>query len=457
MIFEMNALMLVLLFTTSVYGVHVYTRDFLIGKTVTFSFIYLHFVLPMLFISVFFVIIMKHIKNLLIELNSANEQLEISNAAKSRFLSTIGHEVRTPLNAIMGYGEILLEENLSTKKNLDDEQVDAIKTLLQCATSLLDSMNVILDYANLEFDAHHLYENEPLPQQQGYIEPFCFKKIVEQVKVVLHSKLNPQVEVFDSWKSSIENDQFICKSELSSIKSVIMHLISNAYKFTLEGSVEISCSRLESTSSSAAASNSSSSSAAASANSEFDTIEFKVTDTGVGIAEEHQSKMFTPFSQFGATTAAAFRRRNKTVKPTGSINRTPPISPASSSATSPSDQQQQQQQQKQQQEQLQQALNSQEHLQHEFEDSVSNNTRWFSGHGLGLTICKKIVSRLSGTIEYKSTLGKGTVFTVKLPILVRKQDLPQLINSVGDVRLTAASIQHVILTIPPQCKFNHHG
>ncbi len=184
---------------------------------------------------------------------------ESADKAKSQFLATISHEMRTPLNGIVGISELLGETDLNP------EQVEMVKNLSYSSNMLHSLISDVLDLTTIEDENLELNEN----------------------KFHLDSEIKDILEIFrpkiDSRKAFLhlhhEHDNSIPKvlyGDISRIRQVLVNLVNNGIKFTNDGSVIIQTKLLKKEDGIA-------------------TIQFSVSDTGVGISKEDQDKLFTKF------------------------------------------------------------------------------------------------------------------------------------------------------------------
>jgi PAS domain S-box-containing protein len=185
-------------------------------------------------------------------------QLEQASALKSQFLANMSHEFRTPLNAILGYTSMLLqgiagELSLQQKRNL--ARVDSN------SRHLLSLINDILDISRIEAGKMPLHASEfPIPELVGEV-------MAELDPIIQRSRLKVTTE--------LDSEAAILHSDRQKVKQIVLNLLSNALKFTPEGSITVT--------------------------SRFrrgdDTLAVAVKDTGIGIAPEDQGKIFEDFRQ----------------------------------------------------------------------------------------------------------------------------------------------------------------
>jgi len=197
----------------------------------------------------------------------AREQAEQASAVKSRFLATVGHEVRTPMVGILGLTDLALMVN-----NQPEKQLGYLRKLQTSGKSLLALLNNILDFSKIE--ANQVTINQ---------HPFELK--------VLFSQLTSQFE------ASVEQKDIALKFDLDAsllsvycgdsarLLQVLMNLVSNAIKFTHHGFVRVSISALPRQSD----------------NQSPDDLKawllFEVSDSGIGMTDAQQARLFQAFSQ----------------------------------------------------------------------------------------------------------------------------------------------------------------
>ena len=193
-------------------------------------------------------------------------ELEQASALKSQFLANMSHEFRTPLNAIMGYASILLQ---GISGDLTPAQRKALDRIASNGRHLVGIVSEILDLSRIEAGR--------MPLQ---ISPFLLKQLVEEVlaemdPIIARSKL--------AVSSHVPPDIGSIVSDRQKIKQVVMNLLSNALKFTRQGSVTIR---------------------AAAASPDLMTI--AITDTGIGIDSNDHEKIFEDFQQVDSSVARPY-------------------------------------------------------------------------------------------------------------------------------------------------------
>lgn len=195
------------------------------------------------------------------DLLKANEEAVNANRSKSSFLANFSHEIKTPMNAIIGFSEILLEN----KTNLNTKQSGYIKTIYYSANSLLTLINDILDFSKIEVDELKLQFKE------------CnLHQLLHDIKQLFYIDLEKKSLDFIV---QISNDlpQYIITDE-NRLKQILNNLISNAIKFTEKGYIKVIINTQNKT-------------------DEIVDLIIQVIDTGVGIPPENQSIIFEPFKQ----------------------------------------------------------------------------------------------------------------------------------------------------------------
>jgi len=191
-----------------------------------------------------------------IKLKKATEEAISANLSKSIFLSNMSHEIRTPMNAILGYSQLLQDDD-----NLTKEQQSNLNTINRSGEHLLALINDVLDMSKIEAGRITLkQENFSLVELLKEVEQlFKFKSIQKNLELVFKN--------VNELPKSIYADE-------SKIRQVIINIVGNAIKFTSEGFVHVSIENLN--------------------NNE---IKVSVKDSGRGILKEEQQTIFKPFEQ----------------------------------------------------------------------------------------------------------------------------------------------------------------
>lgn len=248
-------------------------------------------------------------------LRDALAAAELANKAKSNFLSCMSHDIRTPMNAIIGMSAVGQLKIQDTRRVMD-----CFKKIDSSSRYLLALINDILDMSRIEQGKMVLKQTQ-----------FEMTELINELKAILCPQMEEKKILFEV-HTKIQAEQSLYGDALK-INQILMNLLSNAIKFTpSKGKVVLRIREARQEQS-------------------FVFMEFIVADTGIGISEDFLKKMYMPFEQEAAGVA-----RNQ------------------------------------------------------------------SGTGLGLSIVYKLVELMNGTIEVQSTLNKGTVFCVTLPLKIAVQE-----------------------------------
>ncbi|TGL37602.1 PAS domain S-box protein [Leptospira perdikensis] len=204
-----------------------------------------------------------------LELKYAKEFAEKAYSAKSEFLANMSHEIRTPLNGIIGYSDLLAE---TLENSSYSEYAQIVK---QSANVLLNIVNDILDFSKAEAGKLQLAE-----------EPYNLKKLVlEAIKIM---NIQAIIKGLDIQFHIDENIPPLLMFDSNRLRQVILNLLGNSIKFTESGFVECNVQRLEF------------------ADSKQVKLRISVKDTGIGIAEDSQKKIFDSFTQEDFSTTRKF-------------------------------------------------------------------------------------------------------------------------------------------------------
>ena len=216
-------------------------------------------------------------------LREAKNRAEAGDRAKGQFLATMSHEVRTPLNGIVGFASLLLETGLTS------EQREFVETIRTSSESLIQLTGDILDYARIESGGLKL-EPQPCDPRE------CVENALD---LIAASAARKGIELLH-W---IEDDvPPAIVADVNRLRQVLVNLANNALKFTASGEIEIRVRSLpppEPGDSSVVPPD-------ATPGPLPCVLEFSVRDTGIGIAAEHRAKLFRPFTQVDETTTRRF-------------------------------------------------------------------------------------------------------------------------------------------------------
>ena len=248
-------------------------------------------------------------------LSEAVRAAETANRAKSTFLSNMSHDIRTPMNAIIGFTTLAVS-NIDNKKRVRDY----LGKILASSNHLLSLINDILDMSRIESGKIHLEETE-----------VSLSEVLHDLKTIISGQIHAkQLELYMDAVDVTNEDVYCDKTRLN---QVLLNLLSNAVKFTpAGGTVSVRLKEYPGTISGS------------------ELYEIRVKDNGIGMSQEFVQKLFSPFE----------RERTSTVSRT-------------------------------------------------------------QGTGLGMAITKNIVTMMGGTIEVQTEQGKGTEFTVRLPLRIQPE------------------------------------
>lgn len=242
------------------------------------------------------------------KMRKAKEEAERASEAKSVFLAKMNHQLRTPLNAVIGYSEILLED---AEANGDVSQIPDLERINSAGRHLLSLVTDVLDVGKIVSADVELV-----------LRPLELGRFIDEVESTCRSLMTINNNQFRVEKA--ENLGSICADE-TRLRQIVINLLSNAGKFTHRGVVTLSARR--------------------GLVDQTESILISVKDTGIGISPTNIDKLFTNFSQAEVSTAAKY-----------------------------------------------------------------------GGTGLGLALSRNLCHLMNGEISVESELGRGSTFTVRLPV-----------------------------------------
>ncbi|MCH7501451.1 MAG: response regulator, partial [Nitrospinae bacterium] len=201
-------------------------------------------------------------------LKEAKNAAEVATQAKSDFLSIMSHEIRTPMNAIMGFTQLVLKTELSSK------QSEFLNTIQISAQNLLVIINDILDFSKIEAGKLSLESVE-----------FSLESILgDMAHQEVPKAQNKGLELLFYIEPNVPNNLL---GDPLRLGQILLNLLSNAIKFTDRGQVVLTVKTEKSTGADAI-------------------IHFAIQDTGIGLSEQQVSKLFHPFTQADSSTTREY-------------------------------------------------------------------------------------------------------------------------------------------------------
>ena len=201
-------------------------------------------------------------------LQAAKEAADAASRAKSYFLASVSHELRTPLNGILGYTQILRRDS-----TLGPRQREGIRVIHESADHLLALINDVLDLSKIEAGRVELHLGD-----------FELPQFADGVASVFAPRAKEKCILFETAVAA-DLPRWV-RGDEQRLRQIVFNLVSNAVKFTKAGGAVFSVQRVA-------------------GGDAGETIRFSVSDTGPGISDDDQKKLFEPFSQVGNHGGAA--------------------------------------------------------------------------------------------------------------------------------------------------------
>jgi PAS domain S-box-containing protein len=198
-------------------------------------------------------------------IEAARAAAEAANAAKSQFLANMSHELRTPLSAVIGYSEMVQEE-------LEDlgaaDLIADMKKIEANARHLLGLINDVLDISKIEADRVEIYA-----------EDFAVATVVREVATTVEGLIDKKGNILEL---DLAEGLGTARTDVTKLRQCLINLLSNAAKFTENGTITLAVARAG------------------------ETLRFAVSDTGIGMTPEQVAKLFERFTQADASTTRRF-------------------------------------------------------------------------------------------------------------------------------------------------------
>ena len=194
------------------------------------------------------------------EVEEVKNEIEKSSKAKTDFLSNMSHEIRSPMNAIIGFSNSLLNINEFDEENVRSD----IKNISDAGTSLLDIINNILDISKIETGKEELYFKE-----------YSLLNVINELSKIIESKLEgSNVKLLTEISSDIPSKLY---GDQTKLYQILLNILTNSVKYTEIGKIKLSVS--------------------CNINEDKCYLHFKISDTGYGIKKEDFDKLFEKFAR----------------------------------------------------------------------------------------------------------------------------------------------------------------
>lgn len=213
-----------------------------------------------------------------VQLEQQAKQLSITTKYKSEFMANMSHELRTPLNSLLILSQLLSENK---DGNLSSKQIEYAQTIYMSGSDLLKMIDEILDLSKVDAGKMEInYEDVQLPDIEAFVEQnFAAVASRKHIDLGVHIEEDiPQSIVTDSHR----------------VKQILRNLLSNAFKFTNSGSVELQVEKADKDK------------LPVYLNAESDYVAFAVKDTGIGIPADKTDLIFEAFQQVDGTTSRKY-------------------------------------------------------------------------------------------------------------------------------------------------------
>lgn len=205
------------------------------------------------------------------QLEHARSAADAANIAKSRFLATMSHEIRTPMNGILGMAQLLVMDGLTEK-----ERHEYARVILNSGQTLLTLLNDILDLSKVEAGRFEL--------AQSAFDP---RELIEETMALFQERAQARDLALTSSCEVPSGCRYL--ADPTRLRQMLSNLVSNAIKFTPHGFVHVVASEVTAMDSDGHV-----------------TLEFAVSDSGIGVPDEKQSLLFKPFSQVDNSNTRQF-------------------------------------------------------------------------------------------------------------------------------------------------------